>query len=64
MLSPLLSKKSDLSVRTGILLHKQLIRPMMHYACPAWRSTARTHFRRLQVLQPKFLRLAAGAPAT
>ena len=62
MLSPLLSKKSDLSVRTGVLLYKQLIRPMMDYVCHAWRSATHTHVRRLQVLQPKFLHLAAGAP--
>ena len=41
---------------------KQLIRPTMNYACLAWRSAARTHVRRLQVLQSKCLRLATGAP--
>jgi hypothetical protein len=35
MLGPLLNRKSDLSVRNGVLLYKQLIRPMMEYACPA-----------------------------
>ena len=44
-----------------MLLYKQLIRPMMDYVCPAWRSAARTHVRRLQVLQSKCLRLATGA---
>ena len=34
----------------------------MDYACPAWRSAARTHVRRLQVLQSKCLRLVTGAP--
>ena len=62
MLGPLLNRKSDLSVRNGVLLYKQLIRPMMNYAGPAWRSAARTHVRRLQVLQSKCLRLATGAP--
>ena len=62
MLSPLLNRKSDLSIRNGVLLYKQLIHPMMDYACPAWRSAARTHVRRLQVLQSKCLRLASGAP--
>jgi hypothetical protein len=62
MLGPLLNRKSDLSVRNEVLLYKQLVRPMMEYACPAWRSAARTHFRRLQVLQYKWLRLATGAP--
>jgi len=62
MLGPLLNRKSDLSTRNGVLLYKQLICPMMDYACPAWRSAARTHVRRLQVLQFKCLRLATGAP--
>ena len=62
MLGPFLNSKSDLSIRNGVLLYKQLIRPMMDYACPAWRSTARSHVWRLQVLQSKCLSLAAGAP--
>jgi len=40
----------------------QLIRPLIDYACPAWRSAARTHFRKLQVLQSKCFRLVTGAP--
>jgi len=62
MLGPLLNRKSDLSVRNGVLLYKQLMRPLMDYACPALRSAARSHVRRLQVLQSKCLRLATGAP--
>jgi hypothetical protein len=62
MLGPLLNRKSDLSVRNGVLLYKQLIRPTIDYACPAWMSAARSHVRRLQVLQSKCLRLATGAP--
>jgi hypothetical protein len=38
MLGPLLNMKSDLTVRNRVLLYKQLIRPMMNYACPAWWS--------------------------
>jgi hypothetical protein len=62
MLGPLLNRKSVLSVRNGVLLYKQLIRPMMDYACPALRSAAFTHVRRLHVLQSKCLRLATGTP--
>jgi len=58
----LLNSKSVLSVRNGILLCKQLIRPMMDYACPAWRSASRSHVRKLEVLQSKCLRLATSAP--
>jgi hypothetical protein len=62
MLGPLLNRKSDLSVRNGVLLYKHLIRPMMDYACPAWRPAARSRVRRLQVLQSKCLRLATDVP--
>jgi len=61
MLGPLLNGKSDL-FRNGVLLYKQLIRPMMDYACPEWSSAAHTHIRSLQLLQFKCLRLATGAP--
>jgi hypothetical protein len=62
MLGPLLNRKSDLSIRNGVLLYKQLIRPMMDYVCPAWRSADRSHVRRLKVLQSKCLHLATCAP--
>ena len=62
ILGPLLNRKSDLSIKNGVLLYKQLIRPMMDYACPAWRSAARSHVRRLQALKSKCLRLSTGAP--
>ena len=39
MLGPVLNR-SDLSIRNGVLLYKQLIRPMMDYVCPAWRFAA------------------------
>jgi hypothetical protein len=53
LLGPLLDRRSELSVRNEVLLYKQLIRPLIDYACPVWRSAARTHIRILQVLQPK-----------
>jgi hypothetical protein len=61
LLGPLMHR-SELSIRKGVLLYKQLIRPLMDYACPVWRSAARTHIRRLQVLHSKCLRLVTGAP--
>jgi 4-amino-4-deoxy-L-arabinose transferase-like glycosyltransferase len=62
MLGHFLNRKCDLSVSNRVLLYKQLIRLMIDYACPAWRPAARSHVRRLQVLQSKCLRLATGAP--
>jgi len=62
MLGPLLYRKSDVSVRNGVLLYKQFIRHLMDYAGPAWRSAARSHVRSIQVLQFKCLRLSTSAP--
>jgi len=63
MLGLLLNRKSDLSVRNGVLLYKQLIRPTMDFAFPACRSAARTHVRRPHVLQSKCLHLATAVPS-
>jgi hypothetical protein len=34
---------------------------MMDYACPVWRSAARSHIKKLQVLQYKCLSIATSA---
>jgi hypothetical protein len=44
ILRPLLHRRSGLSIYNGGLLYKQLIRPMMNYACPVWRSAERSHY--------------------
>jgi hypothetical protein len=62
VIGPLLNRRSGLSVGNCVLFCKQLIRPMMDYACPIWRSAARSHARKLQVLQSKCLRIATNAP--
>jgi hypothetical protein len=49
VVDPLLNR-SGLSISNGVLLYRQRIRPMMDYACPVWRSAARSHIRKLQVL--------------
>ena len=61
-LGPLLNRWSDLSIRNGVLLYKQLILPTMDYECPVWRSAARSHVEKMQVLQSKCLRIATSAP--
>jgi hypothetical protein len=43
------------------MAYKQLIRPVMDYENPTWRSAARTQVRRVQVLQSKCLRFVTGA---
>ena len=34
VLRPLLNRRSGLFIRNGVLLYKQLMRPMMDYVCP------------------------------
>jgi hypothetical protein len=62
ILGPLLNRRSGLSIRNGVLLYKQLIRPMMDYACPVWRFAPRSYIKKLQVVQSKCLRIATSAP--
>jgi len=60
MLVPNLNRKADVTVRNGVLLHKQLIRPPMDFSCSACRSAARS-LRRLELLKSKSLCLATEA---
>ena len=53
VLSPLLNRRSSLSIGNGVLLYKLLIRPMVDYACPVWRHVAPSHLKSLQVIQSK-----------
>jgi hypothetical protein len=62
VLGSLLSRRSGLSIRNGVLLYKQLLRPMLDYACPIWKCAAHSYFKQLQALQSKCLRIATGAP--
>ena len=57
----LLNRRSGLSTRNGVLLYKQLIRPMMDYSCPVWRSASHCHIRKMAVLQSTFLCVATNA---
>jgi hypothetical protein len=50
-LGTLLKRRSGLSIRNCVLMHKQLIRPMTDYARPVCGSAARSHIKKLQVLQ-------------
>jgi hypothetical protein len=62
LLKPLLNRRSEPSIRNGVMLYKQLNRSVMDYACPTWRSATCTHVRRLEVLQSKCLRLVTSDP--
>jgi Reverse transcriptase (RNA-dependent DNA polymerase) len=61
-LYPLLARNSKLSMDNKLLLYKVGIRPIMTYASQAWAYAAKTHLKRLQVIQNKALRMAVNAP--
>jgi len=58
----LLNCRSNLSIRNGVLLYKQLISPMMDYAFHVWRPAARSHMRKMPVIHSKCLRVATINP--
>ena len=64
MLDPLMNSKSDLSVRNGVLLFKQLIRPIMDYACPTWRSAAASMSGGYRCYNPSVFALLLVSPGT
>jgi hypothetical protein len=62
VLVPFLNRIRNLDVGKGELLYKQVIRSVMDYARPIWKSAGSCHIRYLRVLQCKFLRIANNAP--
>jgi hypothetical protein len=61
-MGPVINRRSDLAIKNGVLLYKQLIPPLMNYVCPVWRYAARSHIKKLRVLQSKCLSIAANSP--
>lgn len=61
-MNPLMCRRSVLSRENKLLLYKTMFRPALTYACSAWGYCAPSHLKRLQVVQNKALRMAAGAP--
>lgn len=61
-LFPLLSKKSPLSVKNGILLFKTILRPLLLYACPVWGTASSSVLKKLQTFQNKVLRIILKCP--
>ena len=63
-LGPILNRRSGLSIRKCVLLHKQLIRPVTDYACPVCLSAARSHIKKLKVLLSSVFALLPMHPGT
>lgn len=61
-LYPLLARNSKLSHINKNILFKSMIRPIMMYGCPVWHTAAKSHTKKLQVIQNKSLKLINKLP--
>lgn len=58
----LLKRFSPVQKQEKITIVRSYIRPILTYACPAFSHCAKTHLKRLQIVQNKCLRMALNAP--
>lgn len=61
ILYSLINRRSRLSRDNKLLLYKVAIRPIMTYAAPVLHDVAKTHIRKLQIIQNKVLRMILNA---
>lgn len=61
-LYPLLNRKSKLNIKNKLLLYKMCIRPILTYACPVWENCAKSHRKKLQIIQNKNLKIIYNLP--
>ena len=62
MLYPILYKNSTIQKKCSLLIFKQIIRPILTYACPVWGNCASSHTKKMQIVQNKVLIIIANAP--
>lgn len=61
-LYPLLNRKSRLNIENKKTIFKAVIRPIMMYGCPVWGNAAKSHIKKLQVLQNRALKTIFRLP--
>lgn len=61
-LYPLINRRSKLSVTNKLAVYKAIVAPMLEYGSPVWQGCAKTHRRKLQVLQNKYLKMILNLP--
>lgn len=62
-LYPILNRRSKLNQKNKLLLYSMCIRPILTYGCQVWfHKTAKTHSKRLQIIQNKNLKIIHRLP--
>jgi hypothetical protein len=51
------TKLSSMGKKCSLLIFKQIIRPILTYACPVWGNCASSHIKKMQIVQNKVLRI-------
>lgn len=54
---PIIGKRSTLNLANKNLIYKNVVRPSLTYACPIWFKAAKSHIKKLQILQNKCLKI-------
>lgn len=61
-LYPILNRKTSTKIKSGLLIYKSILRPILLYACPIWGTASPTAIKKLQVFQNKVLRIILKCP--
>lgn len=61
-LYPILNKKSKLNANNKIIIYKTVIRPILLYGSFVWGKAAKTHIKKMQVVQNKALKIIFKLP--
>lgn len=62
ILFPIFKKNSSASLKSKLVIYRSYIRPVLTYAGTVYQNCPLIHFKRLQILQNKCLRMALSAP--
>ncbi|GBN95689.1 RNA-directed DNA polymerase from mobile element jockey [Araneus ventricosus] len=59
---PLIGRKSPLSLNNKVLLLNQILRPILTYASQIWGLAAKTHLKKVKIMQNKILSIMTNGP--
>lgn len=62
VLYSLINRNSKLNINNKLLLYKIVLRPTLTYACPIFNEIAKSHLKKLQIIQSKILKTMLNVP--